>query len=207
MTEGTITLRDLFDVDVNDLSARAEPGVDVYQAAEGIQEEIRKGSRAIRWAWVRELIAKKSAEILDLNVIDVLLDAWKKYMQIEQYADKSKCEPKETILCPLAEHTVTSEHHPYLEILLKERPVGRIVFDLDFSLTLEGFVLKIEDGAIREIQTGSGKGEGSLSLANTVLLKRELRPVRFPGHIHLGAGIPLRASGKSGDALSQGTAT
>ena len=197
MTEATITLRDLFDVDVNDLSARAEPGVDVYQTVEEIREEIRKGSRAIRWAWVRDVIAKKSAEILDLNVVDVLLEAWKKYMLIEQYAEKSKCEPKETILCPLAEHTVTSEHHPYLEILLKERPVGRIIFDLEFSLTLEGFVLKIQDGAIREIQTGSGKGEGSLSLAKTVLLKRELQPIRFPGHIHLGTGIPLRAAGKA----------
>jgi hypothetical protein len=196
MTEATITLRDLFEVDVNDLSARAERGVDVYQIADEIKEEIRKGSRAIRWAWVRDVIAKKSSEILDLNVVHVLLEAWKKYMQIEQYAEKSKCEPKETILCPLAEHTVTSEHHPYLEILLKERPVGTIVFDLEFSLTLKGFVLQIQDEAIREIQTGSGEGEGSLSLAKAVLLKRELKPIRFPGHIHLGACIPLR-SGKA----------
>ena len=64
---------------------------------------------------------------------------------------------------PLAEHTAKSEHHPYVEILLKEQPVGQIVFDLEFSLALEGFVLKIQDGTIREIHTGSGKGECSLS--------------------------------------------
>lgn len=195
MTEATITLRDLFGADVNDLSARAEPGLDVYATSENIRSAIQKDSRAIRWGWVRDLVAKKTGEILDLNVIDVLLEAWNKYMQIEQYADRKKYGAGEIILVPLAEHTVKSEHHPYVEILVKEQPVGRIVFDLEFSLTLEGFVLKIQDGMIHEIRTGSGKGEGSLSLEKTVLFKRELQPVHFPGHVHFTRGIPLRGIG------------
>ncbi len=203
MTEAILTLRDLFQADANDVSARAEPGVDVYQDAAQIQEEIHKASRAIRWKWVRELLAKKSAEVLDLNVVDVLLETWKKYMQIVQCADKSREDPKETFLCPLAEHTVTSEHHPYLEILLRDRPVGRIVFDLEFSLVLEGFVLRIQDGAIWEIQTGSAKGEVTLSIAKTVLLKKELQPVHFPGHIQFGKSIPLQPqTGKAAAASS-----
>lgn len=195
MTEATITLRDLFGVDANDLTARAGPGLDVYRTSENIRQAIQKESRAIRWKWVRDLVAKKAGEILDLNVIDVLLEAWKKYMQIEQYADRQKYGPEEVILVPLAEHTLKSEHHPYVEILVKEQPVGQIVFDLEFSLALEGFVLKIQDGTIREIQTGSAKGEGSLSLAETILLKRELKPIHFLGHIDLGRGVPLRGRG------------
>ena len=57
---------------------------------------------------------------------------------------------------------------------------------------LEGFVLKIRDARILEILTGSGKGEGSLSLVDVPLWKRELKPVRFPGHLSLGRGVTLR---------------
>ncbi len=192
MSEATLTLRELFEVDTKDLSARVEPGLDVYQAVQNARQEIAKESRAIRWPWVRKAVAEESQDLLNLNVLDVLVDAWKKYLQIEQYADAAKYGPGEKILAPLAEHTVKSQHHPCLQILLKEHEVGSVKFNLEFSLTLEGFVLMIQDAKILEIQTGSGKGEGSLSLAEITLWKREVKPVRFPGHISLGSGIPLR---------------
>ena len=195
MSEEKLTLRELFEVNASDLSARARSGFDVYQAAQNARQAIAKESRAIRWPWVRDAIAEKTSELIDGNVVDVLVGAWKKYMQIERYADPTKYGPEETILAPLAEHTVESKQHPYIEILLQERPVGRVTFDLGFSLTLEGFVLKIRGGAIQEIETGSGKGALSLSLADVTLLKKESKSLHFPGHVSLGSGIPLRDIG------------
>jgi hypothetical protein len=195
VSEETITLRDLFGVDTRQISARIGPGFDAYQSAQKIQKAIHEESRAIRWSWVRALVTEKTEEILDLNVLDVLLGVWKKYAEIKQYADSKKYGPKETILVPLAEHTVTSEHHPYVEILLKDQPVGRVVFDLEFSILLKGFALKIEGGAIWEVQAGSAKAEGSLALDETVLLKRGLEPINFPGTIHFTKGISLQDLG------------
>jgi len=137
-------------------------------------------------------VAAKSEDLLNLNVVDVLVGTWKKYLEIKKYADPKKYPPEEEILAPLVTHTVKSEHHPYIEILLKEREVGRVVFDLGFSLVLEGFVLKIRDGRIMEILTGSGKGEGELSLVKLSLWKQDSKPVHFRGQIPLGKGIPLR---------------
>ena len=119
MTEATLTLRELFNVDTKDLSTRAEPGLDVYQAAQKARQEIANESRAIRWPWVRSAVAGESRDLLNLNVVDVLLDTWKKYMQIEQYGDPKKHTPEEKIFAPLANHTVKSEHHPCVKILLK----------------------------------------------------------------------------------------
>jgi hypothetical protein len=201
MTEnGTITLRELFKVDPKEVTARAGSGVDLYQAATEIKESVKREARAIRWPWVRDLVAEKAHDVLNLNVVDVLGEAWKKYAEIEKYADRQKYGPEDSILVPLVEHTVKSKHHPYVEILLHEKPVGRVEFDLDFSLTLAGFVLKIQDGIIREIQTGSAKGEGKLALATVTLFKRETKPLDFPGHIPLGPGIPLRGRGKAATA-------
>jgi hypothetical protein len=111
-------------------------------------------------------------------------------MEIEPYADLKKY-GGEDILAPLKTHTLKSQHHPHLEILLREHEVGRVTFDLDCSLILKGFVLKIRDAKILEILTGSGKGEGMLSLSQVSLWHQELKPVRFPGSISLGQGIPF----------------
>jgi hypothetical protein len=201
MTEnGAITLRELFKVDPDEIRVRAKSGVDLYRSAEELKESVKKEARAIRWPWVRGLVAEKASDVMNLNVVEVLAEAWKKYAEIEKYADRQKYGPEESILAPLAEHTVKSKHHPYVEILLHEKSIGQVEFDLEFSLTLEGFVLKIQDGIIREIQTGSAKGEGKLTLATVTLFKRETKPVDFPGHISLGEGIPLRGRGKAATA-------
>jgi hypothetical protein len=78
---------------------------------------------------------------------------------------------------------------------LKGKEIGSIDFSLEFSLTLESFVLVIQNGKVMEIQTGSAKGEGSLALMETALWKQELTLVHFPGNISLGRGIPLRSEG------------
>jgi hypothetical protein len=194
MNAHTLTMRELFEVDPKAFSARVESGLDAHRVAEDARQEIAKETSSIQWPWVRSAVAEKSQELLDLNVIDVLVNSWKKYMEIQQYADQKKYGREEEILAPLATHTVKSQHHPYVEILLKERQVGCITFDLDFSLVLEGFVLKIQDARIMEILTGSGKGEGALSLAGVSLWDQQLKPMRFPGHLSLGLGVPLFAS-------------
>jgi hypothetical protein len=201
---GKITLRELFKVDPKDITLKAEPGVDLYRSAEEIKASIQKEARAIRWPWVRDAIAEKAKDFMNLDVVEVLGEAWKKYAEVEKYADRKKYGPEVSVLVPLVEHTVSSKHHPKVEVLVHEVPVGSVEFDLEFSITFDACELKIQDAAIREILPGSARGEASLKLAGVTLLKRESRPLSFPGRIPLGKGIPLRglglAAGASGSA-------
>jgi len=202
MSESTLTLRELFQIDPKNISVRAEPGIDVDEAAKVARQAIAKESRAIRWPWVRQAIAEQTSQIFNLNVLDALGEAWKKVSEVEEYSDPKKHDPSDRNLVPLAEHTIKSQHHPELKIRLHGREIGSLKFNLEFSLTLDGFDLAIQNGRIMEIRTGSAKGEGSLSLADVSLWKREWAPVRFPGQISLGCGIPLRpfAAATHGDA-------
>jgi hypothetical protein len=192
MTESTLTLRELFAVQPRDLSIRAESGFDANQGLQEARQKIEQTSRAIRWPWVRERVASEAQTLLNLNVVDVLLRAWKQYLEIEQYADPQKYPPTKRIPVPLATHTLQSVHHPSLEILLKGQKIGSLESDLEFSLLLEGFVLQIENAKVMEIQTGEANGKGSLSLATVSLWEQEMKPLHFPGHITFGNGIPLR---------------
>ncbi len=92
---------------------------------------------------------------------------------------------------PLAEHTVKSEHHPYVEILVNGQSTGRIVFDVSIVLILKGFVLKIQDARIKAVQTGSLQGKGKFSLGDAVLAEKVFDQNPLPGSIDLGEGVAL----------------
>jgi hypothetical protein len=194
MSESILTLRELFQISQTDVSVGAESGIDGDVAAKSVQEAIARESRALRWPWVRHAIADQTSEILNMNVLDALGEAWKKIAEVEEYADPAKHSPSEKNLLPLAEHTISSEHHPFLKVLFRGQEIGRLTFELKFSLILEGFVLVIQNARIMEIQAGRAKGEGSLSLTSVPVWKREWGPLEFPGQISLGSGIPVRSS-------------
>jgi len=192
MSETALTLRELFQIDSKDVSVRVEPGIDAYEDAKIARQTIARESRAIRWPWVRQAIADQTSEILNLNVLDALGEAWKKLSEVEEYADSKKHKPSDKNLVPLVEHTIKSQHEPELKILLHGHKIGSVKFNLEFSLTLDGFDLAIQNARIMEIQTGNAKGEGSLSLGGVSLWKQEWAPVHFPGQISLRPGISLR---------------
>ena len=73
-----------------------------------------------------DLIEAKIGDVLDVDIVGVLLGGWKKYRQLQQYRDTAKYPLEETILLSLAEHSIASSHHPKIEILAGEVPVGTL---------------------------------------------------------------------------------
>ena len=108
-----------------------------------------------------------------------------------KYTDKGKYSPNDIFLVPLAEHTIKSEHKPYLEILINDKSVGRIDFSINVALTLKGFILKIQDAKIKEIQTGTCKGRGTIQCEDIVIMEKETGSFPLPGSITLGDGVPI----------------
>ena len=56
---------------------------------------------------------------------------------------------------------------------------------------LEGIILKIQEGKIKEITTGTCKGKGTVECENILILERKTRPFCLPGSVSLGEGIPI----------------
>ncbi len=157
-----------------------------------LKERLAKEVKGIPWGGVLHNIRERFEPLLDVGLPDILAGAWNKYRLLLKYLDKEKYPPEEVILVPLVDHTIQSEHHPHLELLIDEKSIGKIEFQITLSLTLEGFTLKIQDGKIKEILTGTCKGEGTIKCENAVLVERELAPIRLPGSIDLGEGLPIR---------------
>jgi hypothetical protein len=145
----------------------------------------------VKWSVASDIVAKEIPDILCISISDILISAFKRFGILLKYLDRDNCPPDEVFLVSLAKCTIKSEHHPSIEILINGQKVGRIGFNITISLALKGIILKIQDGKIKEVTTGTCKGKGSIKCGVVEILKRETRSIPLPGSIALGEGIPI----------------
>lgn len=191
MIESDTTLKMLFGLDEGPGMTGAEAALAATQQIPALKQKLPAPMRLLRWSSVTGAIAAKIPALLEIKLLDVLIPAWKKYRLVAKYADRNRYSPGEIILAPLATHTVKSEHHPYVEILVGEKSIGKISFDVALSLRLEGFVLKIQDAKIKSIEAGSCGGEGTIGIEKEVLYRKQFEPVTLAGAVDLGEGINI----------------
>ena len=133
--------------------------------------------------------------LLDIGLGDILVRGWNKSYTLRQQLQKSAKTPGKEIFLQLVEHKIKSTHEPYVALLKNGQEVARLPFSISVELTLQGAVLRIRDGAVREIQTGQIKGKGSVKLGGATLIEKELEPIGVPGTFEVGAEpISLRLS-------------
>jgi hypothetical protein len=154
-----------------------------------VKEEIK----GISWQAALPELTEKIGELFDIEIPDIMLAAWKKLDALRKYADASQYAPEETVYAELAEHTITGEFHPYLQIQVKNIPVRRIEFTINLSLVVKGMVLRIQSGRIKEIRTGNCEIKGKVEYQDLLLAEKTFTPIELPGSINLGEGIPIAA--------------
>lgn len=188
MAESALTLRDFLLARTED----ARQAIERSDAGAKLKEAVGK-LPGIAWGPVAKEIEAKIAEVLDVDIVGILLGGWKKYRQLQRYRDHTKYPPEETILLSLTEHSISSLHHPKIEILAEQVLLARLEFTITLALKLEGIVLKVRDGKIREICAGRCRGKGTLECAGVPLLEKETERFELPGRIDLGDGIEIPA--------------
>ncbi len=186
-----ITLNQFFSL--KELSQSRLSTIESSEKMSLLKEKVSKEIKEIRWPVTFSEIIKKIEDLLNIGTTDIMVMAWNKYRILLKYTDKKKYSSNETFLVPLAEHTIKSEHKPYIEILINDKSVGKIDFNINISLTLKGIILKIRDGKIQEIQTGSCKGKGTIKCEDFVIMEKETESISLPGSINLGEGVPITA--------------
>jgi hypothetical protein len=139
------------------------------------------------WKMMPGAIAGQLAGLLDIGLDDILVGGWNKSFAIRQQLQKSLKTPGKDNFLQLAEHKIKSTHAPYVALIKDGREVGRLPFSVAVELVLQGAVLRIRDGAIREVQTGQIKGKGSVQCAGATLIEKDLQTIKVPGTITIDA--------------------
>ena len=152
-----------------------------------------------------ESVADALKSALNVPLIDVFSAAWTRLMELRIYCDQSIYPAGEVNNYALAEHVISSAHHPRFQVLLDGAPCGpEIVFDVELKLTIEAASLEILDAKIMKVATGSIRGSGSISCAGATLVERKTSTFGFPGKYAFGDGIPIGTPYRS-DPHSQST--
>ena len=160
MNYDEITISHLFR---NNITSEYKPGhFDSSGKIQELQKAVSQRKTGMEIAAFSRKILEKTAELLNIKLKDVLGNAWMKYRQVEQCLEQGKENPDETFLVPLIDHTITSEHHPQLEISLDEISLGKLDFKILLELKLKGIILKIKGQEIVGVKAGSCQCQASL---------------------------------------------
>lgn len=187
MSEQAVTIRDVLEAVSEDLAADSlRSGIEDGDQAAALRKYLAQEHQGLQWSYVRGLVVDKVSSLLDFELKDVLLAAWKKNEEIIRCLSDTATSPDATKAVALAGHTIRSSHTPKLDIKLDGKKIGEILFKLDLSMKLEGFVLKIQGGEIREIRTGTCQGSGTFKCEDFVILEKKTGQVQLPGTIMLG---------------------
>src|SRR6267378_901701 len=167
------TLRQIFELPEKD----TDPSDDCWQA---FQEKVGKEVKGIKWMATVPDLAPKICELLDIKIPDVLAAAWKKVADIQAVLEKSKKTPDETFYLELAQHTINSEHKPSINVKIKGATVKKIELVIQLGFNLKGFLLKVQNGAITEVQTGQCEAKGTIKYGGLTIAEKKLEPIKLP---------------------------
>jgi hypothetical protein len=167
------TVRDAFQVP----EKTSGMGDDHWQA---FQEKLKEEAKGIKWTAAMPDLGAKICELLDIKIHDVLMTAWKKAEALRQALADSKADPERSIYLDLAEHSIDYETQPFIDVKIKGASVKKITLTVALNLKLKGFTLKVQNGAICEIQTGSCEGKGTIKYDKLSIAEKKLSPIKLP---------------------------
>jgi hypothetical protein len=184
MPGNNLTLTELFNL------KKEPPTFDQKVRSDFAAAEKEVAITTVAWPLLEDKILETLVEMFDLKLLDLCLTGWRKYEDLQEYADRKKHPLGEKNEVPLAEHEIISKHRPKLEI-----SVGKykktLAFDLNACLKLEDVVLQIQDGRIKGVQPGTCGGEATLEWENVTLIKAKTKNIRLGEPVPLGEGIVI----------------
>ena len=192
MSSTRVTVGGLFGVGPEGLSSDQIPDAALTQVYAQMQEQMQDKAGAA-WKMVQGNMDQHLARLLDIDVVRLLVDGWNKARELRKYRDESAYPPDEVIVVALSKHKLESQHKPHLELVVADRPVGRLHFQIDLVLNIDGAQLTIQGGRIMRIATGKTSGTGTIRCQGVIVGQKEAKLGALPGKIDLGAGVPIPA--------------
>ena len=142
-----------------------------------------------RDAAVREVRSAVTA-LLDVNLIGVLVSAWKTHHDLISAARRTLNVPGSTEVVPLADHQITSAVHPYVNVFVDGIQVATIHLDLSFLFDVKAVLAGIRDGHLVALRSGHCDVTATLAIEQTDVASKQIS-FQLPGVVPLNPGIRL----------------
>jgi hypothetical protein len=172
----------------------AEGDLKAGLGAEELSELRKKVPKTISWTSVQESVADSLAEAMHVSVLATLANGWKHYTMFMEDVRRSRSNPEVEIVSAIAEHSIHSTLHPYVDVQLGGKTVHEIAFDVSLVTTIRGLLLGLKKGEIVSVEFGDCEWTGKITVAEVDVLERKLKKLALPGHLRLKRGIEIPIS-------------
>lgn len=141
---------------------------------------------------VAQSVTEALRNVLAVPLVDILTSAWTTRRELKQYLDRSKFPRDELVDHSLAKHDIQSVHRPKLQVMLDNSPMGaEFEFEVQVALSVDGAILRVQDGRIMHAQIGKVSGSGTVKCEEATLFSRAIKPVALPQTLSFGSGVAI----------------
>jgi len=148
----------------------ASPGGDLDRA-------LKKLPPLTRDAAARE-VRTAAAEVLDINLIDVLLRGWREYADLTSAARRTLAAPGATELVSLASHRVKMSQQPSVALLVDGRQVANLHLGLSLVFEVKAMLARVRAGRMAAVLSGSCDVTATLAIDDIYVASKQ-------GHLEL----------------------
>jgi hypothetical protein len=186
------TLADLFSADRRSRRAGGP------QLAGNEREQLNaalKSKGRIALADVEKEMGKAYRRALDVKLVDIFAAAWSGISAVAELGDTKKYPPGERHFVPLANHRITSDHRPKVEVLIDGMPLVSLTLDVNLQAQFDAAVLEVEGGHIHAVKPGTCMATASVSCRGVPIASTSSRRLSLPSEIELQPPFAIRAFG------------
>jgi hypothetical protein len=178
---GTLTLGNVLLAGATKVSDRLGASLEHGPEANQIKAALAKAAPGLPLGVLLDGIGKAVQDALDVPVADLLIGAWQRARDLRAALETTRESDSATVLVPLLAHAISSEHRPYVDVVVEGVPLARLVFPVKVEFRLEGVVVRVRQGRIAEILAGTVKVKGTVKFGDFVLFEKALAPISIPG--------------------------
>jgi len=178
---GTLTLGNVLLAGATKVADRLGASLEHGPEANQIKAALAKAAPGLPLGVLLDGIGKAVQDALDVPVADLLIGAWQRARDLRAALETTRESDSATVLVPLLAHAISSEHRPYVDVVVEGVPLARLVFPVKVEFRLEGVVVRVRQGRIAEILAGTVKVKGTVKFGDFVLFEKALAPISIPG--------------------------
>ena len=159
----------------------------------GVVGSLGEGAKRLSGAGrkaANDQVAAVAQGLLDLDLGGLVIAAWGKWADLTAAAKRTFATPDSSEVVELAVHTITSSHHPSVELLVNDVHVATVRFELAVKFVIKGLVATVQHGRLVAVHAGDCDLTATLAAESRQLAKREAH-LELPVLVRLGSGLPL----------------
>ncbi|MBP2706792.1 hypothetical protein JOL79_23575 [Microbispora sp. RL4-1S] len=136
-------------------------------------------------------VAQAGARLLgELDLGTVLLVAWTRYRALVDAGHRTKGPDGGAEVVRLAEHTITSEHAPWVEVLVEGQQAYRVDFGVKLEFVIASLNAYVAHGRLTNLHAGDCTATITWSVRDFPIKQTKFAR-SIPLRVRLGDGIPL----------------